>query len=146
MGGRNQKVYFTDTGLVNYFNLKTSLDDLGTDLSYRGCLIENCLYNLLLNLQLTKHSFLIEDRINFHADAETQKEIDYIYKINQHLLAIEVKSKTTIDDEDVQALQLTLAKNKKFEHGLLITDQNSKLPDLGDNILAITNYLLAVLL
>ena len=85
LGGRNQKIYLADTGLVNYFNLKVDLDDLKEDFSYRGCLIENCLYNLLLNFQLTKQAFLIEDQINFYEDNQTGKEIDCIYKIKQTL-------------------------------------------------------------
>ena len=65
-------------------------------------------------------------------------------KLNKHLIAIEVKSKATVDPSDVQTLQTVLPQNESFKYGLLIVNQDSQLPDLDDNILPITNYLLAV--
>ena len=144
-GGGNQKVYLSDNGLINHFNFVLGLKDIGQDRSYRGRLIENCLYILWLNFQPDSPSLLPEDKVKFYQDSKSGKEIDYIYQIDDQYLALEVKAKTTVTNRDVEILEDLLTHDHKCKYGLLITDQAQSVV-FTNQTLSLTKHVLAALL
>ena len=141
----NQKVYLSDNALVNHFNFILNLENIEKDRHYRGRLIENCLYTLLLNFQTTTASLLPEERVKFYQDPQSRKEVDYIYKIENNHIALEIKSKTNITNEDIEALENLLKTDKQCKYGFLVADNLSQLPSLNQAIY-LKNYVLASLL
>lgn len=92
---KSPKIYINDTGVASYFLGIHSATELESS-QYRGALFETFVYN-----ELIKHiSFASNPTQLFHYRTNDKKEIDFIIKQNDKIVAIEVKSASRVDKSD----------------------------------------------
>jgi len=92
---KSPKIYLNDTGVASYFLGINSADDLESS-HYKGALFETFVCN-----ELVKHiSFASNQTQIFHYRTNDKKEIDFILKQNDKIVAIEVKSASKVDKSD----------------------------------------------
>jgi len=92
---KSPKIYLNDTGVASYFLDINSTDALETS-RYKGALFETFVCN-----ELIKHiSFATNQTQIFHYRTNDKKEIDFILKQNDKIVAIEVKSASKVDKSD----------------------------------------------
>lgn len=92
---KSHKFYLADTGLLTHFlKIKNKKEFLNSN--YKGAIFETFIFSeLLKNISFSK-----EDTQIFHYRTNDKKEIDFILKQGSKVVAIEVKSSSTIKKED----------------------------------------------
>ena len=108
---KQPKLFFTDTGLLTHL-LQTSAQSLILNHNLMGKIFENWIYTELAKEISYRPS---EYKLFFVRDDQKQ-EIDFLVE-NKHneLIAIEVKAKTNIRNQDLKSIN-TLSKKLNFRH------------------------------
>jgi len=92
---KSPKFFMGDTGVLNHF-LKIKTKQELIDSHYYGAIVETFIFNELL-----KHISFSEEIVDiFHYRTSDKKEIDFIIKNGNKILAIEVKSSANISKDD----------------------------------------------
>ncbi|MCX6061157.1 MAG: ATP-binding protein [Campylobacterales bacterium] len=92
---KSPKLYMNDTGLMNYF-LKIATPENFEDSMYKGAIVETLICN-----ELMKHLSFTEIPTDiYHYRTNDKKEIDFILKRNDKIIAIEVKASMSVSKED----------------------------------------------
>ncbi len=113
---KSPKVYLTDSGISSHILNISSVEELGSS-RYKGDVYETFVF-----AELLKHINYSENVIEFfYYRTQDKKEIDFIVKKGENILAIEVKSAKSVKKED-------------FKHIIDFQERSSK------NILGIVFY------
>ncbi len=136
----NKKLYVIDTGLINTLLFKNN-QDIKDDTAYRGTLIENIVHNAILDFKQSVTGNLY-DSVPHWENTKTHKEIDFIFQPDGKTYPVEVKSKDTINEEELLEIKGFLANKKVSEFGIVITNQTN---EIRGNILLIPSYIFAIL-
>ncbi|MDD4855501.1 MAG: ATP-binding protein [Sulfuricurvum sp.] len=92
---KSPKLYMNDTGLMNYF-LKIATPENFEDSMYKGAIVETLVCN-----ELMKHLSFTEIPTDiYHYRTNDKKEIDFILKRNDKIIAIEVKASMAVSKDD----------------------------------------------
>lgn len=128
---KSPKLYFNDTGVVSY--LLGIFDKETLDASpYKGALFETFVCN-----ELIKHiSFTFAPTQIFHYRTKDQREIDFVLKQKEKLVAIEVKSSSRIERKDFKHILDFQKSSSKEVLGVIFY--------LGDNVLWISDKCVAL--
>lgn len=119
---KSPKLFFLDSGLLSHLFSVYSVDDFNNS-SQKGSIVETYVYTeLLKHIGFSKKNCEI-----YHYRTNDQKEIDFILKSNDKLIAIEIKSAKSISKKDFKHIIDFKEKEKGFHLGLVFY--------LGDDIL-----------
>lgn len=92
---KSPKLYMNDTGLMNYFLKIATLENF-EDSMYKGAIVETLVCN-----ELMKHLSFSETPTDiYHYRTNDKKEIDFILKRNNKIIAIEVKASMSVSKDD----------------------------------------------
>ena len=106
---KSPKLYLNDTGLMSYF-LKITNTESFEESMYKGALVETLVGN-----ELMKHiSFSETSTEIYHYRTNDKKEIDFILKRQNKIIAIEVKASMSVSQEDFKHIK-DYQKNSKNE-------------------------------
>jgi len=136
-----KKIYVIDSGIISTLSFKDE-NDLKTDRSYRGHVLENVIHNHLLSFKQQSIG-TFQSSIPFWVEPETGREIDFIHEVKGGVIPIEVKLKVSYDGNDLTNLKDFLNKRVSAKFGILTTEDTLK---IEDNILLIPHLLLTLLL
>ena len=128
---KSPKFYLGDTGVLTHF-LKIKTKQELFDSHYKGAIFETFIFNELL-----KHiSFADEDIELFHYRTNDKKEIDFILSNGTTIIAIEVKSSSSITKSDFKHIIDFQNRTKKRVIGILFYTGDYTI-ELDDNLVAI---------
>ncbi len=134
---KSPKFFMGDTGVLAHFlKIKTKQELLKSH--YCGAMFETCIFNELL-----KHiSFSAETIEIFHYRTSDKKEIDFILKYGDQIIAIEVKSSSNISKNNFKHIIDFQAKSKSDVIGIIFYTGDYTI-ELDDTLVAIPmSYLL----
>lgn len=140
---KDHKAYVIDNGIVNSITMKTQ-QDIESERDYRGHLVENCLYGLLLHFK-QQNTGIFQEYIPFWHNHNNQKEIDYIYEIDKGVIPIEVKARNSFSESDITEIIEFVGDKSKAKVGLVVTNPSTNCKEL-DGIIFVPSYVLAALL
>ena len=130
---KTPKIYLTDTGLMTYL---VGADErrLKTDGSLLGKITETFVLNELMKLNTWSKT---KSRI-YHYRTQLGKEIDFLLERSDGgIVAIEIKSSTTVDSSSFAAMiSLSHDLKKRFVRGIVIYTGKEVIP-FGNNLLAL---------
>lgn len=89
---KSPKLFLNDSGIMCYF-LKITNDNEFLNSMYKGAIFENFIFN-----ELQKHISFAKNETNiYHYHTNDKKEIDFILQSGEKIVAIEVKSSSSIN-------------------------------------------------
>jgi predicted AAA+ superfamily ATPase len=92
---KSPKLYMNDTGLMNYFLKIVSMESFEESM-YKGAIVETLVCN-----ELMKHLAFSDIPTDiYHYRTNDKKEIDFILKRNDKIIAIEVKASMSVSKSD----------------------------------------------
>jgi predicted AAA+ superfamily ATPase len=119
---KSSKIYLNDTGVMSYF-LKINSTKNFEQSEYKGALVETFVLN-----ELIKHlSFCTEETQIFHYRTNNKKEIDFILKRDDKIIAIEIKSSSKVSKSDFKHIIDFQKHSKKDIFGIVFY--------MGENLL-----------
>lgn len=128
---KSPKLFLNDTGVMCYFLKITNSDDFYNSM-YKGAIFETFVFN-----ELSKHlSFCNTQTDIFHYHTNDKKEIDFILKRGDKIVAIEVKFSSSIDKSAFKHILDFQAKSNKEILGIVLY--------FGENTLYFEENLVAV--
>ena len=128
---KSAKIYLNDTGVMSYF-LKINSTQNFEESEYKGALVETFVLN-----ELMKHlSFCRDDTQIFHYRTNDKKEIDFILKRDEKIVAIEIKSSSKVSKSDFKHIIDFQKHSKKNIFGIVFY--------LGDNLLSFDKNCIAL--
>ena len=128
---KSPKLFLNDTGLLTYF-LGIYTSEQFENSNYKGAIVETFVFN-----EISKHlGFCNDDTSIFHYRTNDKKEIDFILKRNDKIIAIEVKASSKISKDDFKHIKEYQNKSVKDVFGIVFY--------MGDNILHISNDCVAI--
>ena len=128
---KSAKIYLNDTGIMSYFLKINSIQNF-EESQYKGALVETFVFNELL-----KHlSFCTDDTQIFHYRTNDKKEIDFILKRNDKIVAIEIKSSSKVSHSDFKHIKDFQKHSKRDIVGIVFY--------LGDNLLSFDKNCIAL--
>ena len=128
---KSPKLYVNDTGLMSYFLKITSLESF-EESSYKGALVETFVCN-----ELFKHlSFAQTSTDIYHYRTNDKKEIDFILKRNDTIIAIEVKASMSVGKEDFKHIRDYQKNSKNKVTGIVLYMGEHVLP-FGEECIAL---------
>lgn len=137
----DKKFYVIDGGIINTLAFKDEIE-FKTDKTHRGHVLENVVHNHLLAFKQLSIG-IFQSSISFWIEAETGKEIDFIFEIKGGVLPIEVKQKVSHDGSDEDVLKNFLNKRSTAKFGILTTEDTL---EMRERLLLMPNLLLTLLL
>lgn len=136
----SKKVYIIDSGIINTLSFKDESEIL-KDKTFLGQLVENVLYNHLLNYKESFGSF--QSQIPYWVDDKTGKEIDFIFEIKNRVIPIESKIKKMPDNDEIEILRNFMKDKTTTKLGLITTEDSL---EIRENILLLPYHILVMLL
>jgi uncharacterized protein len=97
---KSPKIYFADTGLINYLLGIDTVEQLATDSLY-GNIFENW---VIVELMKARYNQATDPRLYFYRDV-SGKEIDVLFQQGSNLVPIEIKSSKTFSPSFIKGLQ-----------------------------------------
>lgn len=136
----SKKVYIIDSGIINTLSFKDE-NEIIKDKTFLGQLVENVLYNHLLNYKEQYGSF--QSQIPYWVDDKTGKEIDFIFEIKNKVIPIESKVKKLPENEELEIIARFMKDKASTKYGIITTEESL---EIREKILLIPYYILALLL
>jgi predicted AAA+ superfamily ATPase len=97
---KSPKLYLNDTGVMSYF-LKITNSESFEESMYKGALVETLIGN-----ELMKHISFTETSTDiYHYRTSDKKEIDFILKRDNKIIAVEVKASMSVSKEDFKHIR-----------------------------------------
>lgn len=128
---KSPKIFLNDTGVMAYF-LGIYTEKQFETSSYKGELVETFVLN-----ELTKHlGFAMEETQLYHYRTNDKREIDFILKRNDTIIAIEVKSSSKVGKEDFRHILDYQANSSQKILGVVFY--------MGENVLHINEQCVAL--
>ena len=128
---KSPKLFLNDTGLLTYFLAIYTVEQFESS-HYKGAISETFVFN-----ELSKHlGFTSIDTQIFHYRTNDKKEIDFILKRNNKIIAIEVKSSSKISKDDFKHIKEYQTKSKEDILGVVFY--------MGENVLYIDDNCIAI--
>lgn len=128
---KSPKLYLNDTGVMSYF-LKITTQQSFEESLYKGALVETLVCN-----ELMKHLSFTEITTDiYHYRTNDKKEIDFILKRDDHIIAIEVKASMSVGKEDFKHIRDFQKNSKNHVIGIVFY--------MGENVLSYGEDCLAV--
>lgn len=128
---KSEKMFFTDTGVLNFLLGIQSIDGLLAS-HFLGAIFETFVFNELCK----QTSFLLDRTQIYYYRTLDKKEIDFIIERNGKLVAIEAKFAKSITKSDFRHIIDLKNSSNSFHLGLIIYMGEHALP-FGDNLWAI---------
>jgi predicted AAA+ superfamily ATPase len=128
---KSPKFYIGDTGILTHFlKIKNKQELLNSH--YCGAVFETFIFDELL-----KHISFCDDSIDiFHYRTNDKKEIDFILKSTDKILAIEVKSSSSVNKDDFKHIIDFQKKSKHNVIGIVFYTGDCTI-ELSDSLVAI---------
>ena len=128
---KSPKLFLGDSGLLSYY-LGIYTQEQFESSHYKGAIVETFVFN-----ELSKHlGFCEDDTQIFHYRTNDKKEIDFIVKRNNKIIAIEVKSSSKVSKVDFKHIKEYQTKSNQDILGVVFY--------MGENILYIDDNCIAV--
>lgn len=128
---KSPKVYLNDTGLMSYL-LKITSPESFEESSYKGALVETLVCN-----ELFKHLGFTETSTDiYHYRTNDKKEIDFILKRKDTIIAIEVKASMSVGKEDFKHIRDYQKNSKNKVVGIVLYMGEHLLP-FGEECIAL---------
>jgi uncharacterized protein len=128
---KSPKLYLNDTGVMSYF-LKITNSESFEESMYKGALVETLVGN-----ELMKHMSITETLTDiYHYRTNDKKEIDFILKRDNKIIAIEVKASMSVSKEDFKHIR-DFQKITKNEVTGIVFYMGEHVLSFGDNNLAV---------
>ncbi len=128
---KSPKVFFTDSGMASHMLNVRDTEELKNS-HYKGSLYETFVFSELL-----KHITYSEDVVEFfYYRTQDKKEIDFIVKKGESILAIEVKSSYSVEKEDFKHIVDFQNRSSKNITGIVLYS-GEKIIGFSDTLFAI---------
>jgi len=128
---KSKKLFFLDSGLLSHLFGVYNIDDFNSS-KQKGQIVETYVY-----AELLKHiGFFNKHCEIYHYRTNDQKEIDFILKLADKLIAIEVKASKSISKSDFKHIVDFKSKEDDFHLGLVFYLGEEVLP-FGDGLYAL---------
>lgn len=128
---KSPKLYLNDTGVMSYFLKITGRENFEESM-YKGALVETLVCN-----ELMKHLSYAETPTDmYHYRTNDKKEIDFILKRGESIIAIEVKASMSVGKEDFKHIR-DFQKNSSHHVSGIVFYMGEHVLSFGDNCLAV---------